>query len=120
MGLLALLKNTYARVTEASGKIEASTLVTIPESLDARIGRLIDIQKELDLRKQLFAEYDAIVLSLAQEGFTEAFVEDIALLLKDNFASKNTGFTTAAIKRYEIEIITKDLYERRKQKKALQ
>lgn len=77
-------------------------------SIDDRLARLIDIKKELDLRKALFAEYDQIVVSLAQDGFLEALVGDLRLELKDNFAESNTGWTSAAVKRYEMIIEPKD------------
>lgn len=88
------------------------------KTIEEKLARLIDIQKDLDLRKALFAEYDLIVMSLAQMGFVKEFVGDLVLELKDNFADKNTGFTTAAIKRYEVEIITKELNAKREAKKA--
>lgn len=87
-------------------------------STEQKLARILDIQRELDLRKELFAEYDLLVMSLAKEGFLKGFIGDMVVELKDNFAAKNTSFTTAAIKRYEVEIITKELNAKREAKKA--
>lgn len=80
---------------------------------EKQLRRLIEIQKELDLRKALYAEYDEIVLSLARSGFDHAVVDDLVCDLKDNFAETNTGWTRSAVKRYEVEIITKELAAKR-------
>lgn len=78
--------------------------------------RIIEITKELETRKQLYAEYDNLVLALAKGGFLSAVIDDLTLSLKDNFAESNTGWTRSAVKRYEIEIITNELAEKRRKR----
>ncbi len=87
-------------------------------SIEQKLSRIIDIQRELDLRKELFAEYDLLVMSLAKSKFGKAYIGGLVVELKDNFDSKNTSFTTAAIKRYEVEIVSKELNAKREAKKA--
>lgn len=74
--------------------------------IDPRIARLIEITKELEARKALYAEFDALVLELASEAFVSAVVGEVEVRLRDNFASSNTGWTAAAVKRFDIEIDT--------------
>lgn len=81
-----------------------------------KLKRLLDIQRELDVRKALYAEYDKIVLELVQEKFIRAAVDGFVLELKDNFLESNTGWTRSAVKRYEVEVITEELAEKRKRK----
>lgn len=83
-----------------------------PETL-IKLARVLEIQHELNVRKALYAEYDQLVLELAHEGFKSAEIEDLFLELHDNFAQSNTGWTSAAVKRYEVLIETKEKRERR-------
>lgn len=86
---------------------------------DPRLARLIEIKKELELRNALYGEFDRIVVELAREGFSHAIVGDIVVNLKDNFSGEtNTGWTSAAVKRYDIELISRELAEKRERKKA--
>jgi hypothetical protein len=88
---------------------------------DEQVKRLIEIQAELDLRKALYAEYDKIVVELAHGGFIRANLDGLVVELKDNFADSNTGWTRSAVKRFEVEIISAELAEKRaaKRKAAL-
>lgn len=83
-----------------------------------KLRRLIEIQKELDLRKALFTEYDLIVMDLAKEGFSNAEIEGLVLTLEDKFATGNTGWTSAAVKRYEMKIEPREKVEKRMKKRG--
>lgn len=79
--------------------------------------RVIQIQAELDVRKSLFDELDRLILELKSDGFKSEELDGLVLTLKDNFADdKNVGWTRAAIKRFEIEVISKELNEKRKRR----
>lgn len=84
--------------------------------MEDKLKRVIEIVEELEVRKALYTEFDRLVLELVSEGFTTARVNDLVLNLKDNFASGNTGWTSAAVKRYDIEVISKELAEKRARK----
>lgn len=79
-----------------------------------KLARVLQIQRELDLRKELYAELDALVLELQAGGFKCAELEGMRLELVDNFTEKNTVFRPAGVKRYEIEIETVEKYLKRK------
>lgn len=85
---------------------------------DARLSRLLEIQAELDARKALYTEFDALVMSLAADGFDSAIVNDLTLELVDNFSAGNTAFTAAAIKRYDLKVLTPEQVARREKKRA--
>jgi len=70
------------------------------------IERLIEIRRELDARKALYEEFDRIVLSLAGRGFTYIDLPEERVELVDNFKGKNTGWTAAAVKRFDLRIET--------------
>ena len=83
-------------------------------SNDPRLARVIEIKHELELRNALYAEFDLLVVELARDGFASALIGDMVLTLKDNFAGeKNTGWTSAAVKRFDIEIISTALARKR-------
>jgi hypothetical protein len=87
-----------------------------------KLSRLIEIQRELDLRKALYAEYDALVMDLAREGFRSAEVDGLVLSLEDAFSEGNTGWTSAAVRRFSVSIETKEKVKKRAaraQKKAV-
>lgn len=74
------------------------------KNLVNKLNRVLDLQKELDLRKALYAELDALIVELAQGGFKEATLNEFHLELVDNFSEKNTCFRPAGVKRFEIDI----------------
>ena len=70
-----------------------------------KIARVLELQRELDLRKELYSELDRLTLELQQEGFRSQEVEGMLLELVDNFADgKNTVFRPAGVKRFELKI----------------
>lgn len=85
---------------------------------DPRVLRLLQLQGELDARKALYAEFDALILDLAQSGFVKTVIDDLTIELKDNFANGNTSFTSAAVKRYDLEVRTAEQIARREKKQA--
>lgn len=85
---------------------------------DLKLKKVLDLTRALEERKALYAELDRLILELQSEGFVKAEIDGLVLELKDNFAAGNVGFTTAAVKRFEIEVITKELAEKREKRKA--
>ena len=85
---------------------------------DPRVLRLLQLQAELDARKALYAEFDALIVSLASDGFEQALVDDLTVELVDNFSSGNTAFTAAAVKRYDLKVLTPEQVARREKKRA--
>jgi hypothetical protein len=74
-------------------------------STQARLARIIEIQRELDIRKELYAELDRITLELVESGFASAELEGLQIDLVDNFAEgKNTVFRPAGVKRFELKV----------------
>ncbi len=73
--------------------------------------RLIELEEKFKELKALYGEYDKLVLSLKQAGFTSAEQGGKSFTLIDNYIKEgeevNTGYRVAFIKHYEIKI--KDL-----------
>lgn len=88
--------------------------------VNVKVARLLDIQRELELRKALYAEYDKLLLELVAEGFESAEVDNMVLTLKDNFALSNTGWTRSAVRRWDIEVVSRELMVKREKRKAKQ
>lgn len=73
--------------------------------LEQKLARILDIKKELDLRKALYEELDTLVLELQGAGFKQTDLDGMRIELVDNFADgKNTVFRPAGVKRFEIEV----------------
>jgi hypothetical protein len=68
------------------------------------IERALKIQQSLEQNKPLYQELDEIVLKLANEGFTSDKFENVEVEIVDNFASKNTCFKVAGVKRFELKV----------------
>lgn len=82
-----------------------------------KLKRVIEIQKELDLRKELYAEMDRLTLELLAGNFSNAELEGLRLELVDNFADgKNVCFRPAGVKRWEITIESIETYQKRLEK----
>jgi hypothetical protein len=79
---------------------------------------VLSLKKELDARKELYSRLDELLLELVRSDFKSAEIDGMVLTLKDNFAESNTGWTRSAVKRYEIETVTKELAAKREAKKA--
>lgn len=86
---------------------------------EAKIKRVIEIQKELELRKALYDELDKLTLELKAGGFVSTDIQGLHIELVDNFAEgKNTCFRPAGVKRFEIEVEPLEKYQKRLEKKA--
>lgn len=69
------------------------------------VARAAGIVRELDLRKELYKELDEILLALAQRGFIQTEIDGQTVRLVDKFSpGVNTGWTSAAVRRYDIVI----------------
>lgn len=69
--------------------------------------RILDIKRELEERKALYAEYDKLVTELVEGGFDSGPVGEFVAVLKDNFAKGvNTAWTAAPVKRFDVEFLT--------------
>lgn len=68
------------------------------------LGRILEIQKELDVRKALYDEYDMLTVQLQAEGFEHAEFDGFVMDLVDNFTKSNTVFRVAGVKRFEMKI----------------
>lgn len=87
-------------------------------TLEQKIARIINIQYQLDLRKELYAELDALTLELQAEGFAALNLDGNHIELVDNFAKGNIAFRPAAVRRFEIEVEPIEKYEKRIAKAA--
>ncbi len=92
--------------------------------LSEKINRVIEIQKELDKRKELYTELDRLTLELQQLGLTEVKVRDTSTLeeifvtIIDNFCERNTVFRPAGVKRFEVSLETAEARAKREARAA--
>jgi hypothetical protein len=68
------------------------------------LARILEVNAELEIRKALYAEYDQLVMRLVDEGIMHETFRDLDIEVVDNFATKNTGWTQAAVKRYCVKV----------------
>ncbi len=85
--------------------------------MDNRLKRILDITAELEVRKALYTELDALVLELQAEGFKQTDLEGFRVELVDNFLEKNTVFRPAGVKRFEINVEPLDKVLKREAKR---
>jgi len=97
--------------------VPAPAYKLVPYSEFNLLTRLTEIKAELEARKALYEEYDYICVELAKHEFHRAEIGGMVFNFKDNFADKNTAFTAAGVKRFDVEVITKALDDKRKAKK---
>ena len=76
---------------------------------EVTLARVLEIQKELDVRKELYAEMDRLIVQLREGGFTCTELDGMLIELVDNFAEKNgvavnTSYKVAGVKRFEIKL----------------
>ncbi len=84
-----------------------------------KLARILSIQRELDVRKALYAELDTLVCELQAGGFKCADLEGMRLELVDNFADgKNVCFRPAGVKRFEVDIEPVEKALKREAKRA--
>ncbi len=70
----------------------------------AILARVIELQRELDARKDLYTELDMLTVQLQDEGFRDAELDGLLITLIDNFATSNTAFRPAGVKRFELKL----------------
>lgn len=70
----------------------------------ALVRRILDIQRELDVRKALFDELEMLTLQLQADGFETATLDGFVVDLVDNFAKGNVVFRPAGVKRFEVKV----------------
>lgn len=68
------------------------------------LARVIEIQRELDIRKALYDELDMLTEQLVAEGFQAGGIDGSIITMVDNFADKNTVFRPAGVKRFELKV----------------
>ena len=68
-----------------------------------KLARILDLQRELNVRAELYEELDRLTLELKADGFTQGEVDGTLYDLVDNFANGNTVFRVAGVKHYEIK-----------------
>lgn len=74
-------------------------------NVSKKLARILDITHELELRKALYAELDALVLELRDGGFVSADLDGFRMALVDNFADgRNVVFRPAGVKRFEVNV----------------
>ncbi len=71
--------------------------------MNSKLKKVLDLKRELDERKKLYAEFDKALLELKDSGFVSEVIEGREYRLVDNFAESNTGWTAAAVKRYDLK-----------------
>ncbi len=77
--------------------------------------RLLEIKGELAERNALYEEFDLIVLRLSAKGFRQLDLESERIELIDNFSGKNTAWTSAAVKRFDLKV---ESHEKRNKREA--
>lgn len=68
------------------------------------LARVLELQRELDVRKDLYTELDLLTMQLQAEGFKDAEFDGLLISLVDNFLASNTCFRPAGVKRFEIKV----------------
>ena len=102
------------KIKERLGELFDGASSTRELTVEDLLVRLVWLTAALEERKKLYTEYDQLIMTLVENGFERAEFADSVFELCDNFAKgKNTAWTSAAVKRYEIEIITKELAAKR-------
>jgi hypothetical protein len=71
---------------------------------EALLARILEVNAELEIRKALYAEYDELILKLVDAGIEHEIFRGLELEVVDNFATKNTGWTQAAVKRFALKV----------------
>lgn len=80
-----------------------------------KLTRVLALMRELELRKELYAELDRLILEMKADGFTSALIDGILLELVDNFTEgTNTVFRPAGVKRFEFRISDPNKSKKRK------
>lgn len=90
---------------KSSMGLDSKTTNEIDPRDELLVARAAGLMRELDIRKALYAELDEILLALAQRGFVRTELNGQVISLVDKFADGvNTGWTSAAVRRYDLVI----------------
>lgn len=85
------------------------------------VNRIAEIKTELDSKKPLYDELDELISELsdvAEVNQTLATNDARFITLIDNFAEKNTVWRPAAVKRFDIELLTGEELAKKNEKLA--
>lgn len=77
------------------------------------VGRAAEIKRELEVRKALYQELDQILLELARLNFSSLEFDGLIYTLIDHFKLGNTGWTSAAVRRFDLKVEPKEKLEKR-------
>lgn len=103
----------------ARGKAETNATMPVDPLVIKLIYRLIDVQRELDERKRFYEEYNKIVIQLVGLGFVSLDLGGVGRIeLKDAYANGNTAWTSAAVQRFSIEVVSPELQAKRAKRAA--
>lgn len=69
-----------------------------------KLKRLLEIRAQLEANKPLYAELDSIVVELSKKVKREYVIGGLLIQIVDNFATKNTCFRPAAVKRFDVKV----------------
>lgn len=84
-----------------------------------KLNRVLGIVRELEVRKELYAELDRLTLELQSEQFHSTTLNGMFIELVDNFADgKNTCFRPAGVKRFEMCVEDAEKHAAREAKRA--
>lgn len=99
---------------EISGEaLPAGANVPLDPQIEATLSELLSVQAQLDARKALYERLNSLTLELVRLGFVRCVRGAEVIELKDNFAHGNTAWTAAPVRRFEVEVISAALAEKR-------
>lgn len=93
----------------------------ITHSVESIINRIEEVKSEIEKMSSLYEELDKLTMQL---NGSVAVGEELltkngnTIILKDNFQDKNTVFRPAAVKRFEVELLTPEELQKQKDKEA--
>lgn len=71
---------------------------------DVKLQELLRVYDALEERKALFLELDRLILELREAGVTEGSVGDRTVTIVDQYEAKNTAWTSAAVRRFNVKV----------------
>lgn len=104
MSKAKLIDLSEEQLLRARISAEFERLFPSNKGLASDIDRLLEIKALLAERNALHEEFDQIVLRLAAGGFEAVELAGERVSLVDNFKEKNTAWTSAAVKRYDLKV----------------
>jgi len=92
------------RDSETPRPVDSETETSETSETETKLARVIELTRELEIRKALYDELDKLTLELKAEGFNHKIMLGLEITLKDNFESANVQWRMAAVRRYEIKV----------------